>query len=195
MKVSGAADGDVVKRLTFGYLDDHNVNLTERGATQNSHSRNTLAQHLNDFFSNPSGDPSRDIGGPRSAYMSLASALEVLHESPLLDQLISQLQTEAGQGAQPQGVPQSFLDGLDRVPKKKLKESDSCPICATSYLEDEHPLVVQLPCNAAHHFDLECIGPWLKLHSTCPLCRKNLLEKNELPEYEDSEEEFDDTYG
>lgn len=126
--------------------------------------------------------------------MSLASALEVLHESPLLDQLISQLQTEAGQGVQPQGVPQSFLDGLDRVPKKKLKQTDSCPICATNYLEDEHPLVVQLPCNANHHFDLECIGPWLKLHSTCPLCRKNLLEKKQL-QYEDSEEEFDDTYG
>jgi hypothetical protein len=126
--------------------------------------------------------------------MSLASALEVLHESPLLDQLISQLQTEAGQGVQPQGVSQSFLDGLDRVPKKKLKQTDSCPICATNYLEDEHPLVVQLPCNANHHFDLECIGPWLKLHSTCPLCRKNLLEKKQL-QYEDSEEEFDDTYG
>lgn len=155
-----------------------------------------MAQHLNDFFSDPSGSSNAaNHGAPgTNAYMSLASALEVLHDSPLLEQLISQLQTEAGDGTKPQGVPQSFLDGLERVPKKQLKNTDACPICATSYLDDGHPLVVQLPCNSNHQFDLECIGPWLKLHSTCPLCRKDLLAKNEQEPLEDSEEEFDDTY-
>jgi len=34
-----------------------------------------------------------------------------------------------------EGVPDSFLDELERVPKAKLKQSDCCPICGNSFLE------------------------------------------------------------
>lgn len=37
------------------------------------------------------------------------------------------------------GVPDEFLAELDRVPKKSLKESDSCPICANPFLEGRSP--------------------------------------------------------
>lgn len=97
------------------------------------------------------------------------------------------------------GVSQEYLDGLDRVSKKKLKKDDKCPICATAFLEDEYPLVVQLPCSNLHRFDLECIAPWLTLHPNCPMCRKDLLKKKEVekvvPDDEEEEEEFDDLYG
>ena len=65
---------------------------------------------------------------------------------------------------------------------------------------DEYPLVVRLPCNDKHMFDLECIQPWLKLNSTCPLDRKDLAEKKKAPppppkkEDEEEEEEYDDMY-
>ncbi|KAI9887726.1 MAG: hypothetical protein M1823_000475 [Watsoniomyces obsoletus] len=79
------------------------------------------------------------------------------------------------------GFSQEDFDRLERVPKKKLNKSDTCPICNTSFLEDPYPPVVRLPCHKSHLFDLECITPWLKLHSTCPLDRKELLSTKKSP--------------
>jgi len=87
------------------------------------------------------------------------------------------------------GVPQSYLDELERVPKKALKKNDVCPICAEKFLDYEYPLVVQLPCHKTHKFDLECVGPWLRLQGTCPLDRKDLMKKKEVPKVEKEEEE------
>ncbi|GAB7349447.1 hypothetical protein MBLNU459_g8552t1 [Dothideomycetes sp. NU459] len=97
---------------------------------------------------------------------------------------------------QVKGVPDEFLAELERVPKKSLKPEDSCPICANPFLEDPHPLVVRLPCHDDHIFDLECITPWLKLNSTCPLDRKEMLKKKFVPPppADDDEEEWDDMY-
>ena len=103
---------------------------------------------------------------------------------------------------------------LDRVPKKFLKAGDSCPICSNPFLDGQHdvqgsrlscrltehwvadpyPLVVRLPCHKDHKFDLECIAPWLRLHATCPLDRKNLVKKKEPPPPPSQEEEEDGEY-
>lgn len=174
-------------------LEEHNIKEQPRP----SNGRHTLGQeHLSAFFAERD-EPS---GATLGDFRSLISALENFQDSPVSRQLAEQLLREAeafqnGSGpGQHNGVSQTFLDSLDRVPKKKLAESDSCAICSTPYLDDKYPLVVRLPCDPRHHFDLECVGPWLKLHATCPLCRKNLLEKKQIPVEEDSEEEFDDTY-
>lgn len=83
------------------------------------------------------------------------------------------------------GVPQEFLDSLERVPIEALENKDTadCPICTNRFIDDKYPLLVKLPCNVqqsgkpkGHIFDLECIGPWLKMNSTCPLCRFDILE-------------------
>lgn len=53
----------------------------------------------------------------------------------LLAQLVEQLRDSADHPPRElQGVPDSFLDELERVPKKNLKESDSCPICSEAFL-------------------------------------------------------------
>ncbi len=88
-----------------------------------------------------------------------------------------------------QGVPQLYLDTLDRVPRKKLKADESCPICAEKYLDDQYCLVVELPCHHSHRFDLECVGPWLLSKGNCPLCRKDLTKKKEVVTVEDDEED------
>lgn len=129
----------------------------------------------------------------------MVQALQHMQDSPLAEALVSQLLSESEAATHSadgtaKGVPQEYLDSLDRVPKRLLKPTDECAICATCYLDDSHPLVVRLPCNTKHHFDLECIGPWLKLHSTCPLCRTDLMAKKEVVADDDSEEEWDDTY-
>jgi len=48
-------------------------------------------------------------------------------------------------------------------------------------LDDAYPLVVELPCHKTHRFDLDCVGPWLRLNGTCPLDRKDLMKKREVP--------------
>ena len=87
---------------------------------------------------------------------------------------------------------------LERVPKKSLKTGMDCPICSNPFLDDKYPLVVRLPCNPKHMFDLECIAPWLKLQATCPLDRKDLSKKKEAPtpksEVEEEDGEWDDMY-
>lgn len=115
-----------------------------------------------------------------------------------LESLISALESDID--APPErikGVTQEYLDGLDRVPKKKLKQDDQCPICAEDFLDDEYPLVVELPCHGSHRFMLECVGPWLLSKGTCPMCRKNLAEKKKVEIVEDSEEgsDLDGLYG
>lgn len=92
------------------------------------------------------------------------------------------------------GVPQTYLDSLERVPKRRLKKSDTCPICAEKFLDDEFPLVVELPCHPTHHFDLDCVGPWLRLNGTCPLDRKDLMKKKEVIKAKDDEDEDQEDY-
>jgi hypothetical protein len=61
---------------------------------------------------------------------------------------------------------------------------------------DPYPLVVALPCHPDHMFDYECILPWLKLNPTCPLDRKNLVEKKKPPPppADEEEDDYDDYY-
>lgn len=92
------------------------------------------------------------------------------------------------------GVPQSYLDGLERVSRKSLRQSDTCPICGEAFLDDEFCLVVELPCHRTHRFDLECVGPWLRLNGTCPLDRKELMRKKEVVKVPDDEEEEEEDF-
>lgn len=126
-----------------------------------------------------------------------ASSTDETHRQRL-ERWAEELQEQIeGEKAKPDGVPQSYLDALERVDKRKLKKGDSCPICAENFLDDQFPLVVQLPCHPTHKFDLECVGPWLRLQGTCPLDRKELMKKKEVSKpskVEGDEEEFDDMY-
>jgi hypothetical protein len=95
------------------------------------------------------------------------------------------------------GVTQEYLDQLERVPRKQLRKDDICPICAEGFLDDQYPLVVELPCHGSHRFMLECVGPWLLSKGTCPMCRKDLTEKKkvEIPDDDEDDEDIDGLYG
>jgi hypothetical protein len=112
-------------------------------------------------------------------YQQIATASINDGHEEFLHQLVETLANQA-ESAKIQGVSQEFIDALERVPKIKLKKTDMCPICAELFLNDEHPLVVRLPCHPSHKFDLECIAPWLKLQGTCPLDRKELDKKKKV---------------
>ncbi len=128
-------------------------------------------------------------------YRSLMSTADDPRNVEFLEALISSLDPLIDQPpTKVAGVPQSYLDELDRVPKKALNKTDSCPICNECFLDDEYPLVVQLPCHPTHRFDIECVGPWLRLQGTCPLDRKELLKKKQVPKAEDEEEDYDEMF-
>jgi len=132
----------------------------------------------------------------RQQYESLQQSAPVGSNTAVLDDLLELIYSYMDAiPTKVAGVPQSYLDELDRVPKKALKKTDTCPICAEPFLDDEYPLVVVLPCHPSHKFDLDCVGPWLRLNGTCPLDRKELLKKKEVKKAaDDDEEEFDDMY-
>lgn len=103
-----------------------------------------------------------------------------------------------------EGVDDAFLDSLERVDVSTLAEGADCPICTNRFVDNDYPLIVQLPCVAlkkAHVFDMDCISPWLKVNSTCPLCRFNVHDaakirkqrlQEELALAQDDEDEEDD---
>ncbi|MCJ1406255.1 hypothetical protein MMC19_000320 [Ptychographa xylographoides] len=146
-------------------------------------------------------------GDISAAFRMLADAFERMRQDAgdgadngdLLENLVETLLGEAdAPPKEVKGVSDEFLADLERVPRKALKKDMSCPICNNPFLDDEYPLVVRLPCHKSHIFDLECIQPWLKLHPTCPLDRKNLIKKKEVtpppPKEEEEDGEYDDMY-
>ncbi|KAF5729390.1 putative RING-H2 finger protein ATL71 [Tripterygium wilfordii] len=68
----------------------------------------------------------------------------------------------------------------------KLDKGDaiaqSCSICLADYKERD---MVRLMPECDHIFHLQCIDPWLRLHTTCPMCRSSLsstsMTSDEIP--------------
>ncbi|KAK7349350.1 hypothetical protein VNO77_06655 [Canavalia gladiata] len=59
------------------------------------------------------------------------------------------------------------------VKENEEDESDYCAVCLSQIYKREK--VRSLPvCNHRYHAD--CIGTWLKNHTTCPLCRSKIID-------------------
>ena len=208
-----------------GYEEEHNIDRSAANQPQERPRRPDLSSFFSTLELIDTSGSGRNHNNPQAlpipanvsaAYRQLANSYQILlgetegvyipqgqqHDgasNELLGNLINELMQSADDPPrQPHGLPETFFDELERVPKKSLKHGDVCPICSNPFLEDKYPLVVQLPCNKSHIFDLECIKPWLKLNTTCPLDRKDLEKKKEPPKpvaKEDEEEDYDSMYG
>jgi len=66
----------------------------------------------------------------------------------------------------------SLVDSKGNVVKDLEKEDDKCMICLTDY-QDSDEKIIRLNCG--HHFHQDCNKEWLKDHSTCPYCKKNVV--------------------
>lgn len=88
-----------------------------------------------------------------------------------LDAIITQLLNHMD-GA---GPPPMAKENIQEIPtvkisKEQLEKSSSCSVCWEDFTEGEE--VKLLECG--HCFHSQCIVPWLELHGTCPVCRKEL---------------------
>lgn len=73
------------------------------------------------------------------------------------------------------GVDQSFIDTLPVFLYKAiigLKDPFDCAVCLCEFESDDK---LRLLPKCSHAFHIECIDTWLLSHSTCPLCRSNLV--------------------
>ncbi|KAK4757988.1 hypothetical protein SAY87_019289 [Trapa incisa] len=48
----------------------------------------------------------------------------------------------------------------------------SCSICLSDYQDTD---TVRVLPECKHFFHVKCVDPWLKQHSTCPICRKQQI--------------------
>ena len=58
-------------------------------------------------------------------------------------------------------------DSLDKLEKEVDEEGKRCAICLDDFEAGQE--VMLTPCN--HMFHEDCITPWMKSHSQCPVCR------------------------
>ncbi|CAF1133202.1 unnamed protein product [Rotaria magnacalcarata] len=69
------------------------------------------------------------------------------------------------------GLTDSELEKLPTIIHKKnstnIKADDKCAICLSEYIVNEK--LKRLRCK--HYFHSECIDPWLKTSTRCPICR------------------------
>ncbi|XP_078441128.1 E3 ubiquitin protein ligase RIE1-like [Wolffia australiana] len=61
--------------------------------------------------------------------------------------------------------------GEDECERRILIEDAVCCICITTY--EEGVELRSLPCD--HHFHATCIGKWLSIKATCPLCNYDII--------------------
>ncbi|KAL4571315.1 hypothetical protein LXL04_018073 [Taraxacum kok-saghyz] len=73
------------------------------------------------------------------------------------------------------GVDQSFIDTLPVFTYKSItgvKNPFDCAVCLCEFEGDDQ---LRLLPKCSHAFHTDCIDTWLLSHSTCPICRSNLL--------------------
>ncbi|XP_059956500.1 E3 ubiquitin-protein ligase RLIM-like [Mesoplodon densirostris] len=67
---------------------------------------------------------------------------------------------------------------IDSLAVRSFSENDAlkaCSICLTEYTENSKLRI--LPCS--HEYHIHCIDRWLSENSTCPICRRQVVDSNE----------------
>lgn len=90
----------------------------------------------------------------------------------IVTQLLNQMD---GTGPPPMSTDDIKLIPTIKVNQTQVEASLQCSVCWDDFKLDEE--VRQLRCE--HIFHSDCIIPWLELHDTCPVCRKEQGEETE----------------
>ncbi|CAH9130915.1 unnamed protein product [Cuscuta epithymum] len=77
----------------------------------------------------------------------------------------------------PMGPPPASEQVIGAIPTVKISEShiadsEICPVCRDQFEVGKD--AKELPCKHIYHDD--CVVPWLRMHNSCPVCRKETTE-------------------
>lgn len=68
----------------------------------------------------------------------------------------------------------------DKPAQTPTTQQVSCPICLTHDISTQQ--IYRTPCN--HIFCAECMQSWIKEHTTCPICRFQIIDHNKIQPYD-----------
>ncbi|KAL2195939.1 hypothetical protein P885DRAFT_70077 [Corynascus similis CBS 632.67] len=105
---------------------------------------------------------------------------DAVYTQEAFDRILTQLREQQ----QPAGPPPASRAALDRLQARGMREVDDqmlnkhgggdggikCAVCVDDMVRGDRAAV--LPCD--HFFHGDCVLPWLKLHGTCPVCRRSV---------------------
>ncbi|KAF8004341.1 hypothetical protein HF325_001789 [Metschnikowia pulcherrima] len=196
------------------YESDHNLNGSESINSRDDTRRqyHTLSSAIDSFLTT-TVDTEHEILSGRQIFENALRLMSEEENSEVIQRFLQNLDV-FGEPSLTVGVDDAFLDSLERVDLGSLPDSADCPICTNKFVDNDYPLIVKLPCNTnvgsakQHIFDMDCIAPWLKVNSTCPMCRFNVHDARKArkarldeelrlarEEDEEDEEEDRDLYG
>lgn len=136
------------------YFQEHDISPEQRTSApaQSSDDSPTLLQ----------------IASTLATLSSTTTPAERVHLQTYLTSLLTRLSTNPSSSTGTPPTSTAFLQALPTISASST--SGTCPVCTDDFHPSEH--IARLPC--AHLFHPDCVLPWLKRHSTCPVCRADL---------------------
>eukprot|EP00906_Rhabdomonas_costata_P021103 RCo030664 len=116
------------------------------------------------------------VGGALQANILPAAFVPVV---PLnFDAALEEALRRSMEDQQPSGAPpapkallEQILDSEVCLDTSMLRVTQSCSVCLDSLHVGDRGVVLR----CGHVFHKDCLGSWLKLHNTCPLCREEAV--------------------
>ncbi|XP_065575196.1 E3 ubiquitin-protein ligase RNF126-like [Artemia franciscana] len=124
------------------------------------------------FETNSGSSSSSETESDRSDSLDTGSeSLTTVNVTEEPDSLETGSESLDSSGMDSDGSDSSDFESLVSVniTEEQVKKSSECSVCLDDYKLQES--VKKLPCS--HLFHKDCIIPWLRLHSTCPVCRES----------------------
>lgn len=163
----------------------HHIRITRGGGRQGGQQnlgmdQAALENALQDFLGNLAGMGMGPPGGAQFHFIGPgAGGGFQLHGNPGdyawgrggLDAIITQMLNHMdGTGPPPMEKDKIQSIPVVKISEEQMSKSQSCSVCWEDFTVGEE--VRLLECE--HCFHGPCIIPWLELHGTCPVCRKEL---------------------
>lgn len=120
------------------------------------------------------------LNGPYGGLEEMVSASgDYVFSEHGFDQVMSRLMDQYHQQRTVPRTPDEVIDALPRISltKQYIDEelkTKQCAICQEDFKEGDE--VIKMPCESGHTYCTDCIVGWLKVNSTCPVCRYSMIE-------------------